>query len=552
MEEMLLGVTDRTVLVFISDPASTTGAGKAGLAHTDITVTYTRVETDNDVVHTDVTSSLNALTNLTDAHNDWGWKEVSSTLSKGLYRLDIADAVFASGAWYAVVQVTITSGTAAATPKAFRLVAVNALDGVRMGLTALPNAAADAAGGLPISDAGGLDLDAKVGSLTFTVAGKVDANATHLSGDSVAADNAEAFFDGTGYAGTNNVIPLVTTTTTATNVTTVNGLAANVITAAATAADFGAEIADAVWDEVLSGHLTGGSTGNALNAAGSAGDPWSTSLPGAYSAGSAGYIIGTNLDAAVSSRGTSTLTQTQVTGGAYALNSASFAFNSGLDFTTTQKAATLARVTLVDTTTTNTDMRGTDNAATAANLATVAGYLDTEIAAILEDTGTTLPAQITALNNLSAAQVRTELSTELARIDVATSTRMATYTQPTGFLAATFPTTVASTTNITAGTITTVTNLTNLPAITSNWLTAAGIAADAGTEIAAAVLAAGDIDGYSLEEAQKLQLAALVGEVSGAATTTVVIRAADDSKARITATVDADGNRTALTLDETG
>ncbi len=32
-------------------------------------------------------------------------------------------------------------------------------DAVRGGMTALPNAAADAAGGLPISDAGGLDLD---------------------------------------------------------------------------------------------------------------------------------------------------------------------------------------------------------------------------------------------------------------------------------------------------------------------------------------------------------------------------------------------------------
>lgn len=38
---------------------------------------------------------------------------------------------------------------------------------------------------------------------------------------------------------------------------------------------------------------------------------------------------------------------------------------------------------------------------------------------------------------------------------------MVAYTQPTGFLAAVFPGTVASTTNITAGTITTVTNLTN-------------------------------------------------------------------------------------------
>jgi hypothetical protein len=38
---------------------------------------------------------------------------------------------------------------------------------------------------------------------------------------------------------------------------------------------------------------------------------------------------------------------------------------------------------------------------------------------------------------------------------------------------------LATPTNITAGTITTTTNLTNLPAITSNWLTAAGIAAGA-------------------------------------------------------------------------
>lgn len=38
--------------------------------------------------------------------------------------------------------------------------AVDLDDGVRAGLTALPNAAANAAGGLPISTAGGLDMDA--------------------------------------------------------------------------------------------------------------------------------------------------------------------------------------------------------------------------------------------------------------------------------------------------------------------------------------------------------------------------------------------------------
>jgi len=94
--------------------------------------------------------------------------------------------------------------------------AVDLDDSVRLGLTALPNAAADAAGGLPISDAGGLDLDAikaKTDSLTFTVAGDVDVNvqtwggtaistppavnATQISGDSTAADNLETAFDDT-------------------------------------------------------------------------------------------------------------------------------------------------------------------------------------------------------------------------------------------------------------------------------------------------------------------------------------------------------------------
>lgn len=40
-----------------------------------------------------------------------------------------------------------------------------------------------------------------------------DVNVSQISGDSTAADNAESFFDGTGYAGTNNVIPTVTSVT---------------------------------------------------------------------------------------------------------------------------------------------------------------------------------------------------------------------------------------------------------------------------------------------------------------------------------------------------
>lgn len=53
----------------------------------------------------------------------------------------------------------------------------------------------------------------------------------------------------------------------------------------------------------------------------------------------------------------------------------------------------------------------------------------------------------------------------------------------------------------------------------------------------------------TLRQALRLMLAALGGKLSGAATTTVTIRDTNDSVNRITATVDADGNRSAVTYD---
>lgn len=78
--------------------------------------------------------------------------------------------------------------------------------------------------------------------------------------------------------------------------------------------------------------------------------------------------------------------------------------------------------------------------------------------------------------------------TRIANLDAAVTTRMATYTQPSGFLAATFPSgTVANTTNITAGTITTTTNLTNAPTagdLTATMKTSVTTAASAATPVA--------------------------------------------------------------------
>jgi hypothetical protein len=67
------------------------------------------------------------------------------------------------------------------------------------------------------------------------IGGRIDANVGAISSDSTAADNAEAFFDGTGYAGTNNVIPLVTTATNLTNAPTAGDFTATMKTSIGTA-----------------------------------------------------------------------------------------------------------------------------------------------------------------------------------------------------------------------------------------------------------------------------------------------------------------------------
>lgn len=75
-------------------------------------------------------------------------------------------------------------------------------------------------------------------------AGLPDVNVKQISADAAAADNAESFFDGTGYAGTGNVIPTVTT------LTNLPSIPANWLTAAGIAADAitAAKIADGAID----------------------------------------------------------------------------------------------------------------------------------------------------------------------------------------------------------------------------------------------------------------------------------------------------------------
>lgn len=130
--------------------------------------------------------------------------------------------------------------------------------------------------------------------------------------------------------------------------------------------------------------------------------------------------------------------------------------------------------------------------ASAANLAIVAGYVDTEI--------TTLQASVDDLPTNS------ELATALGTADDVVLAAIAALTIPTA------------------------------------------------AQNAAALmdLSNGVETGLTPRQAMRLMVAAAAGKLSGAATTTIVIRnAVADSKDRITATVDTNGNRSAITLDLT-
>lgn len=71
-------------------------------------------------------------------------------------------------------------------------------------------------------------------------------------------------------------------------------------------------------------------------------------------------------------------------------------------------------------------------------------------------------------------------------------------------------------------------------------------------DVTGAVLEAVIEPGLTLRQALRLLAAATAGKLSGGGSTTVTIRnAVDDSKNRIVATVDSEGNRTAITYDLT-
>jgi hypothetical protein len=171
--------TDVSRYIMLRD--SSDGTPETGYTITNLDLQYTR-ERSTPAAKVDAT----ALAATNSAHADNKAIEIDSTSSPGLYRVDWPDAAFATGVDKVILVVSGTGLDPAV--EEVPLVGYDPEDSVRLGLTALPNAAADAAGGLPISDAGGLDLDGRLDAAVSsrlaptTAARTLDVNANGEAG----------------------------------------------------------------------------------------------------------------------------------------------------------------------------------------------------------------------------------------------------------------------------------------------------------------------------------------------------------------------------------
>ncbi len=124
---------------------------------------------------------------------------------------------------------------------------------------------------------------------------------------------------------------------------------------------------------------------------------------------------------------------------------------------------------------------------------------------------------------------------------------MVSYTQPTGFLAATFPSgTIANTTNITAGTMTTTTNLTNAP-ISGDFTATMKTSLNAATPAVASVT--GDVSGKVLGGGAGTITGTGVRAVDGSGNAVAPASATTDIQSRLPAALTANGNMKASVLE---
>ncbi len=176
------------------------------------------------------------------------------------FSIDLSDntdaGFYTVGSWFHVIvsSVTVDAQTVNFIACAFRI-----LDATRgMAGTALPDAAADAAGGLPISDAGGLDLDGM-----NTNVNDIETDTNELQTDDVPGliaglNDPTAIAIRTEIDSNSTQLTAIVADTNELQTDDVPGLIAALNDPTA------ATVADAVWDEASAGHTDAGKAGQQL------------------------------------------------------------------------------------------------------------------------------------------------------------------------------------------------------------------------------------------------------------------------------------------------
>lgn len=163
----LRGSTSNMVRVFIPDNTSIKGAGLTGLtnASTNLSIGFSRAFDNGYTTYTG--ANIETITTIgtyqaPSSSSKVRIKAVDATNSPGEYELHFHDSatIFGAGDNSQHVTINIIEVTTAVLNIGPNLVMIplvpwNAQDAVRMGLTALPNAAAGASGGLPTGDGSG-------------------------------------------------------------------------------------------------------------------------------------------------------------------------------------------------------------------------------------------------------------------------------------------------------------------------------------------------------------------------------------------------------------
>jgi hypothetical protein len=187
------GATSQTVYLEVLDSSSTTGARLTGLVFNtaSLVASYAR----NGAARVAITLVTQTAAG---AWTSGGFVAVDGTNMPGVYRLDVPDAAFATGADSVVVTLKGAANMVQVSTEV-QLVAVDVQDSVRAGLTGLANAVPGAAGGLFIAGANAATTVNLTGNVSGSV-GSVTAGVTVTTNNDKTGYTASTVSDKTGYS----------------------------------------------------------------------------------------------------------------------------------------------------------------------------------------------------------------------------------------------------------------------------------------------------------------------------------------------------------------